>query len=75
MTNKLKGYLLLITGFLACPCHLVITAPLIFALVGGTALGVFLTRNATLIIALLTVYFIVAVILGFKYLQSDKKKN
>lgn len=75
MTNKVKGYLLLITGFLVCPCHLIITAPLIMAVVGGTALGVFLTRNAFLIMGLLTVYFIIAVVFGLKYLQNERRST
>lgn len=74
MTNKVKGYLLLITGFIACPCHLIITAPIILGIVGGTALGVFLTRNAILIIALLAIYFIVALVFGFRYLESDRRR-
>jgi len=72
MTNKIKGYVLLITGFIACPCHLVITAPLILGLVGGTAIGAFLTRNATVIIGVLALYFVIALVLGFKYI-NDKK--
>jgi len=75
MTNKAKGYLLLITGFIACPCHLIITAPIILAIVGGTALGAFFTRNALFIIGLLFVYFIFALIFGFKYLESDKRRS
>ena len=34
-----------VTGFLACPCHLIITLPLFISLLAGTALGSFLSRN------------------------------
>ncbi len=73
MPNKVKGYLLLITGFIACPCHLIITAPIILGIVGGTALGAFLTKNAIFIIGLLFLYFIVALLFGFKYLGRGKR--
>lgn len=33
------GWFLSVTGFLACPCHLIITLPLAAALLGGTTLG------------------------------------
>lgn len=46
MSRKLTGYLLTVTAFVACPCHLPLTLPLAVALLGGTAWGAALSRNA-----------------------------
>lgn len=72
MTNKAKAHFLLITGFLLCPCHLIITGPIILGILGGTTIGVFLTKNSTFIITLLAIYFLVAVMLGSKYLKKKE---
>ncbi len=64
MMRRAGGILLTVTGFLACPCHLIVTLPLLASLVAGTALGTFLTRNTGLITAVASVYFVGALALG-----------
>jgi hypothetical protein len=39
MRRAIAGWFFAVTGFLACPCHLVVTLPLAIGLLGGTALG------------------------------------
>lgn len=66
--RSLKGYLLLITGFIACPCHL----PITLALLSGTVLGSVIYKNQTLIFILATIYFIVALACGLKLLKGGR---
>jgi len=68
--KKVGGYVLVITGFLACPCHLVFTLPLVLALLGGTALGSFLAENTGLVAGVLVVYFLAALGLGFLLINA-----
>jgi hypothetical protein len=53
-----------VTGFLACPCHLVITLPLAVALLGGTALGGWIATHQGAIALGATRYFVGALIVG-----------
>ena len=74
MRRSLGAYLLLLTGFMACPCHLLFTLPLAIGLLGGTALGLWLGSHTGLVYGLSTGYFLAAVIVGFWWLrrgQSD----
>lgn len=70
MVKKIGGYFLVVTGFLACPCHLPLTLPLALALLSGTALGAFLTLNQGLVVTGTILYFIGAVVLGLRLLNS-----
>ena len=64
-TKSLKGYLLLISGFIICPCHI----PILLGIVGGTTFGAFISKNLTLILGLSAVYFILALIIGFRMIS------
>ena len=66
--QTLKGIFLTLTGFLACPCHLPITLPLLIALTAGTALGAFLANHVWLVVAVSTIYFAGTLVLGVQYL-------
>src|SRR6266851_4280537 len=66
--RRIGGTLLTVTGFLACPCHLIITLPLLLSLLAGTALGGFLSRNTGLVYTGATIYFVVALALGAWFL-------
>ena len=65
MRKKVGSSVLLVTGFLACPCHLPLTLPLLITLLGGTALGGWLSTHTGLVIGLSTGYFIAALVVGF----------
>lgn len=62
--RRIGGVALIITGFLACPCHFIITLPLLLSLLAGTALGSFLSHNTGLVYAGAGIYFVVALVLG-----------
>jgi mercuric ion transport protein len=69
--RRIGGAVLTVTGFLACPCHLILTLPLLLSLLAGTALGSFLSRNTGLVYAGAGLYFIVALTLGATLLFSS----
>jgi mercuric ion transport protein len=69
-SRSLKGWVLLVTGFLTCPCHL----PLFAAIFAGTALGGFLSEYFAFILPVTVLYFIVALIVGLKLLAPARAK-
>ncbi len=62
--RRIGGVALTVTGILACPCHLIVTLPLLASLFAGTALGSFLTRNTGEVLTFAGMYFVVALALG-----------
>jgi hypothetical protein len=64
MRRSIGSSLLLITGFLACPCHGALTLPLLVALFGGTALGTWLSTHTGLVLGLSAGYFLAAIVVG-----------
>jgi mercuric ion transport protein len=73
--RRIGGVALTMTGFLACPCHLIITLPLLISLLAGTALGSFLSRNTGLVSTLAAIYFVVALALGYWFLFGPKRSK
>ena len=71
--RRLGGVVLTVTGFLACPCQLIITLPLLASLLAATALGSFLTHNTGLVYAFASIYFIVALALGYWFLFGQNR--
>jgi hypothetical protein len=71
--HQIKGWVAVITAFVACPCHLPITLPIILSLTAGTALGAWIADNRDLLVALLTLYFLGGLGLGFHWLTQDKQ--
>lgn len=66
--RRIGGVVLTVTGFLACPCHLIITLPLLISLLAGTALGSFLSHNIGLMYTGAGIYFVVGLALGYWFL-------
>ncbi len=62
--RHIGGAVLAVTGVLACPCHLVVTLPLLAGLLAGTALGGFLTTHTGLVYLGAGIYFVGALLLG-----------
>ncbi|HKB48951.1 MAG TPA: hypothetical protein VKC57_14705 [Ktedonobacterales bacterium] len=58
MRRTLVGWFFAVTGFLACPCHLVVTLPPAAALLSGTALGGWITTHEGAIALGATFYFL-----------------
>lgn len=76
--RRIGGVILAVTGFLACPCHLIITLPLLISLLGGTVAGSFLSRNSGLVYTAAAIYFVVALALGAWFLfgpQHEKRER
>ncbi len=72
--GKFWGGVLLVTGFIACPCHLIITLPLILGLLAGTGIGAILATNTGLVYGVAGGYFIVALAAGW-YLLNRKRSS
>jgi len=71
--RRIGGIALTVTGFLACPCHLIITLPLVISLLAGTAVGSFLSRNTGEVLTFAGIYFVVALALGYWFLFGPKR--
>lgn len=71
--QKFRGYVLVVTAFIACPCHLPITLPLAVGLTSGTALGAIISQNQAAIYGLFTIYFIGGLALGYWLLTRDQR--
>ena len=69
--QKRKGYVNLAIAALTCPCHV----PIYLAVLGGTALGVYLRDNILLIILGLTGVFLLTLTRGLKLVNKDKEQR
>jgi len=69
--KRKKGYVLLVTAALTCPCHL----PIFLALLAGTTLGAVLRQNLGLVLLGLTVYFLFALFQGLKMLDRQRGRR
>ncbi len=73
--RRIGGVVLAVTGFLACPCHLIVTMPLLASLLAGTAPGSFLIHTADLIYTGAGIYFVVALALGYRFLFGPARRE
>ena len=66
---KIKAYIASVVAFIACPCHLPLTLPLLISLTAGTAFSAWLAapRNLLLVGVVSTVIFIGGLALAFKW--------
>ncbi len=66
---KIKAYVAGVAAFIACPCHLPLTLPLLISLTAGTAFGAWLAAPGTLLLvgAISTVIFIGGLALAFNW--------
>lgn len=71
--RRIGGVVLTVTGLLACPCHLIITLPLLISLLAGTAAGSFLSRNTGLVYIGAGIYFVVASAVGYWFLFGKSR--
>ncbi len=73
--HRIGGYLAAGLALVACPCHLIVTLPLLFSVTAGTAIGVFLEQNLYGVIAVSIIAFICGLILAFRWLGSSESRN
>lgn len=66
--RAIKGYLLLGSAVVLCPCHL----PLVVALLGGTVLGGLLSGYLLPVSLAATGWFFVAIVLGWRLLHREE---
>jgi mercuric ion transport protein len=71
--RRIGAAVLAVTGVLACPCHLVVTLPLLAGMVAGTALGSFLTNHASLVYLVAGIYFVGALALSYWFWVSPNR--
>ena len=70
-----KGYIAGAVAFVACPCHLPVTLPLLIALTAGTAFGGWLANNTAVIYITSFVLFIGGLFLVGKWLIAGEAKT
>ena len=70
--SRVWGGVLAVTGFVACPCHLPLTLPLILGVLGGTGIGSFIGANTNWVYGIATGYFIAGIGVGW-YLLMRKR--
>ena len=73
--SKAWGGVLVVTGFIACPCHLVITLPIVLGLMAGTGAGAILAANTGLVYGIAGGYFVVALGAGWYLLNRKRSKS
>jgi hypothetical protein len=64
MRRTVGGWILIVSGFLACPCHLPLTLPLAVVMLSGTAPGGWLANHEGVLVAAASLYFLGALALG-----------
>ncbi|MBI1881758.1 MAG: hypothetical protein HYR94_26570 [Chloroflexi bacterium] len=70
-----KGFAAGAIAFVACPCHLPITLPLLISLIAGTAFGTWLAdeRNIFMVGGISTLIFIGGLGLAFKWTSETSR--
>ena len=71
--QKIRGGLMFVISFIACPCHLPITMPLALALLAGTPLAAWIALNRGWVYGVLTGIFLLSLALGFRWMSSSKE--
>ena len=56
--KKFKDTFLIVTAFVACPCHLPFVLPILATALAGTAVGAFIAENIFLLIVIASIYFV-----------------
>ena len=72
--SNIWGGVLAVTGFIACPCHLPFTLPLLIGVLGGTGIGAGIAANVSLIYGIATAYFVLGIGVGL-YLLNRRKQG
>jgi mercuric ion transport protein len=65
--SSVKGYLLVFSALVFCPCHL----PILAAVLAGTALGASIIDYQGLLFPLMALYFIGALFTGLRWMTRE----
>lgn len=68
--QKIRSGTMFIISLITCPCHLPITMPLILALLAGTPLAVWMTKNTGWVYGGMTLLFILSLASGFRWVRQ-----
>ena len=71
--QKIRSGVMFVIAFVACPCHLPITLPLILVVLAGTPLAVWITQHRGWIYGILTGVFLLSLALGFMWSGYSKE--
>jgi len=71
----MRGYVAAGLALIACPCHLVLTLPLLISVAGGTTVGAFLENHRGLIIAISIIAFIGGLALAARWLGNPSSED
>ena len=75
MWNRIRGYVAAGVALILCPCHLVLTLPLLLSITAGTAVGAFLEKNYYTVIAVSIIVFFGGLILAVRWLGSGVSED
>ena len=73
--SNIWGGVLAVTGFIACPCHLPFTLPLLIGVLGGTGIGAGIAANVSMIYVIATGYFVIGIGAGLYLLNRRSNKH
>jgi mercuric ion transport protein len=73
--HRIWGFLAAGIALITCPCHLVLTLPLLLSVTAGTAVGAFLEKNYYTILAVSGIAFFCALILAVPWLRSGLSED
>ncbi len=73
--HRIGGFLAAGLALIACPCHLVLTLPLLLSVTAGTAVGAFLEQNFYVVIAVSIIVFFGGLILAIRLLGSGLSED
>lgn len=68
--HRFRGYLAAGLALIACPCHLLVTLPLLLSVTAGTGVGVYLEQNPGVVVVVSIIVFIGGLVLAFRWLGS-----
>jgi mercuric ion transport protein len=69
--HTVKGGVAAVVAFIACPCHLPLTLPLLIMLTASTAFGTWLENNTVTVGVISTVIFVGGLVLAFKWMTDS----
>lgn len=73
--SERRGRRWLIWSFIFCPCHLPVTMTVMGAVLGGTAFGALINRNAITVGVMFGIIYAVGLAIGFRHLRTAGRSS